>query len=374
MPGEPLPPMTLFLCGDVMTGRGIDQILPHPCEPHLFEPYMRSAEGYVALAEVACGPIRRPVDFAYIWGDALSELERAGPHARIINLETAVTVAEDAWPGKGINYRMHPDNVPCLTAARIDCCVLANNHVLDWGYPGLKETLAMLRAAGIRTAGAGVDEDEAAAQAIVELDAGRRVLVFAFGHASAGVPAEWATREDRPGVNYLADLSSLTADAISRHVAASKRTGDVAVASIHWGGNWGYSIPGGHREFAHRLIDAGGINIVHGHSSHHPLGIEVYRGRLILYGCGDFLNDYEGIPGHASFRPELSLMFLPAIDPATGKLLSCGLIPMRIHGFRVNRASRDDAAWLQRRLAREGAQFGTRVGLETDGTLTLQWG
>ena len=104
----------LFLCGDVMIGRGVDQILPHPSKPHLFEPYVRSALDYVEIAEQLHGPIRRPVDFAYIWGDALAELERARPDARIINLETAITTAEDAWPGKGIHYRMHPANAATL--------------------------------------------------------------------------------------------------------------------------------------------------------------------------------------------------------------------------------------------------------------------
>ena len=136
-----------------MTGRGIDQILPHPSDPHLFEPYVRSATEYVQLAEEKTGPLRRPVDFAYVWGDALPELTRRGVDARLINLETSVTVAEDAWPEKGIHYRMHPANVPCLTAADITCCVLANNHVLDWGYRGLAETLDTLHRAGIGTAG-----------------------------------------------------------------------------------------------------------------------------------------------------------------------------------------------------------------------------
>lgn len=105
--------VTLFLCGDVMTGRGIDQILPHPSKPHLFEACVSSALDYVELAERRTGPIRRPVDFAYIWGDALEAMRRVGPDLRIINLETAVTTSEHAWPDKGIHYRMHPENLPC---------------------------------------------------------------------------------------------------------------------------------------------------------------------------------------------------------------------------------------------------------------------
>ncbi|MFZ5772705.1 MAG: poly-gamma-glutamate biosynthesis protein, partial [Thermodesulfobacteriota bacterium] len=62
--GTPPAPITLFLCGDVMTGRGIDQVLPHPSEPVLYESYMRSAAGYVQLAEEKNGPLARPVDFS----------------------------------------------------------------------------------------------------------------------------------------------------------------------------------------------------------------------------------------------------------------------------------------------------------------------
>ena len=147
--------VTLFLCGDVMTGRGIDQILPHPGSPRLHEPYLNSAVSYVDLAQRASGPIPRPADFAYIWGDGLGALTRTAPDARIVNLETAITVSDTHWPEKGIHYRMHPANLRCLTAAHINCCVLANNHVLDWGYAGLAETVAALREADIQTTGAG---------------------------------------------------------------------------------------------------------------------------------------------------------------------------------------------------------------------------
>ena len=155
----------LFLCGDVMTGRGIDQVLPHPGNPVLYERYMKSATGYMELAEEVNGPIPKPVDFSYIWGDALAELERRKPDVRIINLETAITRSDEV-ENKAVNYRMHPNNIPCITAAGIDCCALANNHVLDWGYAGLAETLKTLRMAGIKMAGAGANIREARAPAV----------------------------------------------------------------------------------------------------------------------------------------------------------------------------------------------------------------
>jgi poly-gamma-glutamate synthesis protein (capsule biosynthesis protein) len=358
---------TLFLCGDVMTGRGVDQILPHPSRPQLYESYVRSALGYVALAERVSDPIPRPVDYAYIWGDALTVLERARPDARIINLETAVTTSEDASPGKGIHYRMHPANTPCITAAGIDSCVLANNHVLDWGYRGLEETLYAVRAAGISTTGAGRDEAEAAAPTLIELPGGRRVLVFAFGMENSGVPRFWAAGPNRPGVNFLTDLSPRTAEAVARNVRAAKHPGDIAVVSLHWGGNWGYEVPPDHRAFAEQLIDAGGADIVHGHSSHHPMGIEIYRDRPILYGCGDFLNDYEGIHGHEAYRPELTLMYFASIDSDTGRLSQLVLTPMQIRRFRLNFAPEEEASWLLGMLDCECRKLGTRVKRQENG-------
>ena len=89
--------ITLFLCGDVMTGRGIDQTLPHPSAPVLHEPYLKDARRYVELTEKITGPVPRSVDSAYIWGNALDELEREAPDLRIINLETSITRSEDYW-------------------------------------------------------------------------------------------------------------------------------------------------------------------------------------------------------------------------------------------------------------------------------------
>lgn len=145
--------VTLFLAGDVMLGRGVDQILPHPGDPALPEAYVTDARTYVELAEAANGTIARPVAFSWPWGEALAVLDAAAPDARIVNLETSVTQSDDVAPRKSIHYRMHPANLPCLAAARPAVCALANNHVLDYGRRGLAETLDSLAAAGLRAAG-----------------------------------------------------------------------------------------------------------------------------------------------------------------------------------------------------------------------------
>ncbi len=347
-----------------MTGRGIDQILPSPSSPEIFEPFMTSAKDYVTIAERANGTIPRGVDFSYPWGDALATLDREQPDVRIINLETAVTTSNDAWPRKGINYRMHPANTPCLTAAGIDCCVLANNHVIDWGYDGLHETLHTLQSAGIRTVGAGASLADAMSPAIIELGPQRRVVVFSMGHGSSGIGRAWAATNRRAGVWLLPDLSMDSVEAVARQVKMVRRRGDIVIASIHWGGNWGYAIAPEHRRFAHALIDHAGVDLLHGHSSHHPRGIEVYKGKLILYGCGDFLNDYEGISSNEAFRGDLVLMYLPVIDPAGGGLLQMSMHALQTHRFRLRQAAPGDLRWVAATLNRESAKLNTRVDLE----------
>jgi poly-gamma-glutamate synthesis protein (capsule biosynthesis protein) len=363
-------PIRLFLCGDVMTGRGIDQILATPCDATIHEGYLESALDYVALAEHASGPIPRRVEASYIWGDALAELDRFRPDCRIINLETAVTRSDD-WIPKGINYRMNPANVACLTAAAIDCCVLANNHVLDWGERGLIETLETLERAGIRPAGAGRNRGAAEAPAAMPAGDKGRVLVLSMGMESSGVPPQWAATARRPGVDFLPDLSQQTADRLSERIHASRQPRDIVVLSMHWGGNWGYTVAADESRFAHALIDARAVDVFHGHSSHHPKAVEIYRDRLILYGCGDFINDYEGIRGHESFRGDLGLMYLPTIEAGTGRLLRLELVTTRIKRFRVQRAAAAETRRLCAVLDRESARFGVRARLKADGRVEL---
>jgi poly-gamma-glutamate synthesis protein (capsule biosynthesis protein) len=364
-------PITLFLCGDVMTGRGIDQVLPHPSNPVLYEGYIKSALGYVAEAEQVSGPIPRRVDFRYIWGDALAEFDRVRPDLRIINLETSITTSGSAEK-KGINYRMHPANAACLTAAGIDCATLANNHVLDWGRAGLVETCATLQRLNIRTAGAGRNLTEAMAPAVLQAKSAGRVLVFAAGTPTSGVPEWWAATEDHPGIVFLPDLSNRGATSITSAIRERRRAGDLVVLSIHWGPNWGYAIPDAHRSFAHRMIEEG-VDVVYGHSSHHPIGIEVFRNKLILYGCGDFLNDYEGIGGYEEYRTQLVLMYFATLQPTAGDLLKLEMRPLEIKKFRLNRTSSQNAQWLRNTLDREGQKLGTRVHLKPDQTLDLEW-
>src|SRR5207253_220913 len=145
----------------------------------------------------------------------------------------------------GINYRMHPANVGCLTAAGTNCCTLANNHVLDWGEAGLAETLEALQGAGLRTAGAGRNRGAAQAPAVLALGGGGRVLVYSLGTADSGIPASWEADAARPGVDFLHDLSEASAQRLAERVRGARRERDLVVLSIHWGGNWWRCVAGG---------------------------------------------------------------------------------------------------------------------------------
>ncbi|HET6652193.1 MAG TPA: CapA family protein [Nocardioides sp.] len=351
--------LRILLVGDVMLGRGIDQILPRPGDPELRERAVHDAREYVALAEAANGTVPWPVDPVYPWGDALAVLDELAPDARILNLETSITRSDDFAAGKAVHYRMSPDNLACLTAARPDVCVLANNHVLDFGRRGLVETLATLDDAGLTHAGAGGSADDATAAAVAGVAAGR-VVLSAVGTESSGVPSGWAATAERGGVAFLPELSVRAADSVLARVQADQCPGDVTVVSVHAGSNWGYPVPHGYRRFARRLVD-GGVDVVHGHSSHHPRPVEIYRGRPILYGCGDLVNDYEGIGGWDEYRSELRLLYLVTLDAGSHELVELRMVPLRARRLRLERATAAEVDWLRRALDRVSRAHDTVV-------------
>jgi poly-gamma-glutamate synthesis protein (capsule biosynthesis protein) len=389
--------ITLFFSGDVMTGRGIDQVLPYAGDPTLYQSNRKSAEDYIKLAENVNGPIPRPVDFSYIWGDAIEILEKNAPDLRIINLETSVTKSNDFMKGKAIHYKMHPGNIFCLTAANIDICVLANNHLLDWGYEGLMETLQTLKNNDIKFAGAGCNLQEAEVPVAMNIPGKGRVIVFSYCSITSGVPLNWAAEKAKPGVNLLPDLSDETIRQIKEKVKAVKQQSDFVVASIHWGSNWGYNIPYEQRKFAYALIDKAGIDMIHGHSSHHPRPMEIYKGKLIMFGAGDFINDYEGIfridwrklkypwkllrlSRYRKFRIDLILMYFVSVDLSSGKLNNLKIIPMQLKKFRLSYPSQKDVDWLQNRMNKIYKKFNLQLELKpalTSGninnTLLLRW-
>jgi poly-gamma-glutamate synthesis protein (capsule biosynthesis protein) len=232
---------------------------------------------------------------------------------------------------------------------------------MDWGREGLAETMASLKQAGIRFAGAGANLAAAEEPAVLQVEGmAGRVLFLAMATRDARVPAGWEATQAQSGINLI-ELDNQHLQRIASVVRRHRRTGDFVIASIHWGDNLSPRLEPETRRFAHLLIDRAGIDLIHGHSAHHVREIEVYRGKLILYGCGDLLNDYEGIDPYRGMRPYLGLVCLADIDPPSGRLRALNMIPTRVKRLRINRAGAEDTRWLLNTLNRRTAPLGLRV-------------
>ena len=223
----------------------------------------------------------------YPWGNTLPILHSAD--WRLCNLECVISDRGTPWSAypKAFHFRSAAKNIAVLAAARMNAVSLANNHVLDYGYDALIEMLGILDQAGIVHSGAGLNYGEASRLATSEVS-GRKLGLLAFTDNEP----DWEATADRPGVFYVpTDLTDSRATKLLEIIRESREVVDLLIVSAHWGSNWGYRPPHEHIIFAHALIEAG-ADIIFGHSSHVFRGIEFYKGRPILYGAGDFVDDY----------------------------------------------------------------------------------
>eukprot|EP00899_Mesostigma_viride_P028783 jgi/Mesvir1/908/Mv17470-RA.1 len=323
----------LALVGDVMTGRLVDQLLPHPTPDEVEHGRSMSELGQMLRRSHLPPGTHDDAMCRRVWGTALAPLLSAD--VRILNLETSVTANSAKWPGKTFNYRMHPGNVGVLTVARVDYASLANNHMLDYQVAGMLETLRTLDAAGIAHAGAGPDLESAMRPAVLRVqrndgvDGSSQPLTIAFfslADHGCGVADratgkdQWAAGSDTPGTNFVDLHRGLTDDERSSFVGEllqqrrkleSAGGLDMVVVSCHWGPNYSWRPSSEIVKLAHALVDAGVADLIHGHSSHHVQGIEIYKGKPILYGCGDFVDDYA-VDDH--YRNDLSFIYKVTVE------------------------------------------------------------
>jgi poly-gamma-glutamate synthesis protein (capsule biosynthesis protein) len=172
-------------------------------------------------------------------------------------------------------------------------------------------------------------------------------------------------------VNLLPEFSDAGATLACQQIMRVRQPDDVVVVSIHWGPNWGHDVPHWQQRFARTLIDGADVSIIHGHSSHHAKAMEIYGDRLILYGCGDFLNDYEGIEGHDEYRDDLAVMYFADIDPTNRDVVDLELVPLQIKQFHLVRPSQDEVRWLAETLDRESQRFGLSVTPLSNGRIEV---
>ncbi len=251
----------------------------------------------------------------YPWGDTLPILHNAD--WRICNLECVISDRGTPWSAyaKAFHFRSAAKNIAVLKAARMNAVSLANNHVLDYGYDAMFEMLGILDHAGIIHSGAGIDLSQASRLAITQA-CGRRIGLLAFTDNEP----DWEASADCPGVFYVpTNLTDVRAKRLLGAIREYSKIADFLIVSAHWGSNWGYVPPKEHVAFAHALVDAG-ADLVFGHSSHVFRGIELYKGRPILYGAGNFVDDYAIDTVERNDQSFIYLMELESRIPLTLRL------------------------------------------------------
>ncbi|MGM7778733.1 CapA family protein [Arthrobacter sp. KNU-44] len=295
----------------------------------------------------------------YPWGDTLPVLRQAD--IRFANLECVL--ADDGTPAAGNTYHFRSDakNVESLRSAAIDVVSLANNHVLDYGVDALLEMLPTLDEHGILHAGAGIDLESARRPAVRRLRS-TAVGFIAFTDNEPG----WEATARAPGIHYVpVDTGDRRVKELLDLVRWTKDHNQLLVVSAHWGANWGSKVPPAHQSLARALIDAGS-DVVFGHSAHIFRGIEIYRGRPIVYSAGDFMDDYAVDPDE---RNDQSFVFVVETDGNIPRTLR--LYPTNITHLQTLLAS-GSAGKIAERMRRLSRQFGTRsTWIEGDGVLEV---
>jgi len=192
----------------------------------------------------------------------------------LANLEGPVLPSNHTFlPRPKAGPSLFSTNLP--TTAQSMVWTLANNHIMDYGTPGLETTLATLHSQGCQAAGAGQDVTLARRPAIVS-DSGVRVGVISCCEAQFGTASsrQVGVAEFGPWVYHAIEQLKSKVDAIIVSVHA-------AVENSPW--------PSPRLQALYRSWIQAGAAIVHGHHAHIPQGIEEYRGGLIAYGLGNLL-------------------------------------------------------------------------------------
>ena len=236
------------------------------------------------------------------------------------NLETPLTASTHGLDSKRkIVLRAKPETVTALTSAGFNMISLSNNHIMDYYEKGLFDTMSLLKENNILHAGGGKNIEEARKPAIIEKN-GLKIGLLAYTDMAelvfAGKPfLSFAATADKSGVvprKY---------ETIREDVMNLRDKVDLLAVSLHWGVEDSFAVTAEQVEFAHDLIDDG-VDIILGHHPHQFQGIELYKGKPILYSMGNFLFDQN--------EPENMESFIIDMNFKGAKLVELTAIPVRI--------------------------------------------
>lgn len=318
---------TLALAGDTMLGRGVADVLRA-------DPYAPLVSPQVA-----------------------EHLGRAD--ALVLNLECCISDRGTPFPDpdKPFFFRAPPVAAERLAELGVDAVTLANNHALDYGDDALLDTLSLLEASGIGTAGAGENED--VARTPCRLFCGELILRLV---AFCDHPAAFAAGPDRPGVAF-ADLRSGLPRWVRETASPDPDGPETVVVAPHWGPNMVPEPLPEVRRAADELLAAGSA-LIAGHSAHVFQGVA----RRVLFDLGDFLDDYAV---DTQLRNDLGLLWF--VEFETGMPRRIQALPLGLDYCFTRVASPGESQWIVRRLMALCAPFGTEVRF-SDGLIDLRVG
>lgn len=366
--------MQILFAGDVMLGRLVNKVLAN-------------------------------AQFTYVWGDTIDIIKRAD--FSLINLECPVSSKGKEWNKtfKVFHFRANLDAIQVLNSASIDYVSLANNHILDYDIEALLDTLDILDKNNISHSGAGRNLKEAMKPAIIEKklkpkpsknhdsyynvdneevnnNDSKNTIRIGLISLTDNEP-EWEAKYDQAGINYIP--TALDPDIyyyrLQNYIENAKKQSDLVIVSSHVGPHFRETPSMKYVNFAHKIIDFG-ADIYWGHSNHMPQGIELYKhndnNKIILYDCGDFIDDYAI---DSNYRNDLSFIFLLHFlmdknhklsnnNSNNGNILlqnsMIELIPTKISNFMVNTIPVDDndADLIIKRMAKRCSSLGTKYFID----------
>lgn len=294
---------------------------------------------------------------AYPWGDTLPVFQDVD--IRICNLECVISDRGSPWTAtpKVFHFRSDARNIETLKIAGIDVVSLANNHALDYGYSAMLDMLKILDDAGIHHAGAGVNFNEASRPALLE-KGGIKIGFIAFTDNEP----DWESTTEMPGVFYVPiNVHDNRAKGLFEIIRHTKKEVDFLIVSTHWGPNWGYRPQPEHIPFGRCMIDAG-ADVIFGHSCHVFQGIEIYKGRPIIYSAGDFIDDYAV---DKIERNDQSFIF--TLETRDSQIYRLRLYPTIIDDFQARLAPQSEAKEISGKMQKLCAEFKTLARYDEKG-------
>lgn len=272
-----------------------------------------------AVGDIMLGGTAAPELALYGYDYPFARVSKLLGDAAIVfgNLEGPLTDRGQAFGGKQYVFRSPPDRVaPALARAGIRLVSLANNHVMDYGLEGLRDTMRALEDAGIRYAGAGESLAAARRPAIVETG-GVRLALLAY---SLTFPEEFWASDSRPGTAFGHEHQ------VRADVAAARRTADVVLVSFHWGREGTTELRDYQRTLGQAAIDAGAAAVL-GHHPHVLQAVEHYRGGVILYSLGNFV--------FGSYSPNATRSVVAVLTLRGGRVHALALHPINVKNAEV---------------------------------------